>query len=317
MDPRAGSLAPWAAFIATLGLTLACSPAAAASEHDIEYVAEHLPEAAANHRLASLPLWQPAPETWSVALQLAYSRNAAGELTLAGPMAAIGLQYRLAPRWTLATFGFYDQLHVAGGNEQRPLEVRFATTVPLALPAQAEFARLAGKATIAGGGLAVAHDVDSGWLKHWQVTLGVVVQRVSLRDYASAYRILSGPSAGASGVVDYSADYNLLPALLGVSRRFDRGDWVLGPHALLVLPLVRRGVQGRIVGEGFDISGDTAEVGAGKHFGDPAVAFGFDLEYRPWRAWLDVGALVTQPLVEPAMHKGIDKSVLLSVGLRF
>jgi len=317
VDSRACALFPWAARMAALNLILACLPVAAAQEHDIEYVAEHLPEAAANHRLASLPLWQPAPVAWSVASQVAYSRNSSGELALAGPMAAIGLQYRLAPRWTLAAVGFYDRLQFSGENDQRPLEVRFATSVPLALPAQAEFASLGGRATIAGVGLALARDIASGWLKQWQVTFGIVAQRVSLRDYATAYRLLGGPSAGATGVVDYSADYNLLPALLGLSRRFERGDWTLGPHALLVMPLVRRGVEGRIVGQGFDIHGDTAEVGAGKHFGDPALAFGFDLEYRPWRAWLDVGALLSQPLAEPAMHKGIDGSVLLSVGLRF
>lgn len=317
MDPRACSLFPWAARTAALSLLLAGLPLAAAPEHDIEYVAEHLPEAAANHRLASLPLWQPPPDTWSVALQAAYSRNTAGELALAGPMAAIGLHYRLAPRWTLAAVGFYDPLRFSGENDRRPLQVRFATSVPLALPAQAEFASLGGKATIAGLGLTLAHDIESGWLKQWQLTFGLVGQRVSLRDYATAYRLLDGPSAGATGVVDYSGDYNLLPALLGLSRRFERGDWTLGPHGLLVLPLARRGVQGRITGPGFDISGDTAAIGAGKHFGDPALAFGFDVEYRPWRAWLDVGALVTQPVVEPAMHKGLDKSLLLSVGLRF
>ena len=302
---------------ALIALATACLPGAEAAEHDLEYVAEHLPEAAANHRLASLPLWQPAPDSWSVALQGAYSRNSAADLTLAGPLAAISGQYRLAPRWTLAAFGFYDRLRFSGENDQRPLDVRFAGSVPLALPAQAEFASLGGRATIAGAGFALGYDIESGWLKDWRVTFGGAVQRLSLRDYATRYRLLDGPSAGATGLVDYSAGYTLLPGLLGISRRFDRGDWALVPHGLLVLPLARRGVQGRISGQGFDIRGDTADVGAGKHVGDPALAFGLDLEYRPWRAWLDVGALLTQPLAEPAMHKGLDRSVLVSVGLRF
>ena len=315
MDSPAGSIAPLAALV--IASALACGPLKAAPEHDIEYLAEHLPEAAANHRLASLPLWQPAPDALGGALQVAYSRNAAEELALSGPLAAIAARYRLAPRWTVSAFGFYDRLRFSGEGDQRPLEVRFSRSVPLALPAQASFASLGGRATIAGGGLALTRDIPRGWLKDWQVTVGVAAQRVSLRDYASAYRVLSGPSTGATGVVDYSADYNLLPGMLGLARRVDRGDWALVPHVLLVLPLARRGVRGRIAGPGFDVRGDTAEIGAGKHFGDPALAFGLDLESRQWGAWLDVGALLSQPLAEPAMHKGIDRSVLVSAGLRF
>ena len=97
---------------------------------DLEYVAEHLPEAALNHRLATLPLWGPAPESWSLSVQGAWSRNTAQSLSLSGPLSSLGLQFRLSPRWPLTAFGFYDRLQFSGENDRRPLDVRFARSTP-------------------------------------------------------------------------------------------------------------------------------------------------------------------------------------------
>ena len=306
-------------WLAWSGLTTAIMTWALPSNavEDLEYVAEHLPEGAANHRLASLPLWGPTPESWSLSIQGAWSRNTAQSLSLSGPLSSLGLQFRLSPRWTLSAVGFYDRLQFSGENDRRPLEVRFARSTPLSLPADAAFARLGGTTTDAGVGIVLGYEMASGWLRDWRVTFGALAQRLALSDYTTRYRILSGASAGATGTVDYSANYNLLSGLIGLSRRFDRGDWGLTPHVLLAMPVVRRGVQGRITGDGFDISGDTANIGAGKHYGDPAIVFGFDFEYRPWRTWFDVGALLSQPVLEPMMHNGLSTSFLLSVGFRF
>ena len=43
---------------------------------------------------------------------------------------------------------------------------------------------------------------------------------------------------------------------------------------------VARGQQGRITAPGFDIAGSTADVGAGRHYGDPATTLGTEIEYR-------------------------------------
>ena len=59
----------------------------------------------------------------------------------------------------------------------------------------------------------------------------------------------------------------LIPSLEEVGARFERGDWAWTPHALFAMPFPRRGVKGRITGDGFDIHGDTADAGAGKHYG--------------------------------------------------
>jgi hypothetical protein len=89
-------------------------------------------------------------------------------------------------------------------------------------------------------------------------------------------------------------------------------NWSAIPHALIAWPIPRRGVIGHITGPGFDLHGDTAEVGAGKHFGDPSVTIGLDVSYLPAHFTVDVGMLATQHFLEPFIHKGIDANWLLS-----
>jgi hypothetical protein len=84
-----------------------------------------------------------------------------------------------------------------------------------------------------------------------------------------------------------------------------------------VVPLPRQGVQGRIAGPDFVLSGDTADAGQGKHYGDPWLALGLAVRYVPWNIDVDVGAVVSQALLEPAIHKGIDQNLAVSVSWQF
>jgi hypothetical protein len=84
-----------------------------------------------------------------------------------------------------------------------------------------------------------------------------------------------------------------------------------------VVPLPRRGVVGRIEGPGYDLRGDTGETGVGTPFGDPSVTVGFDFTYRPWNLTIDLGSAITQALVEPVIHKGIEGNWLISVSASF
>lgn len=307
---------PLLAGLAT-GAALLLATSTGYAKEDLEYISEHLPEGAMNYRYATLPLWSPAEDRWTFTAQGAWARTKTGGLGLNGPMGALAATRRLSPTWSVTGFGFYDRLRFSGDNEERPLLVRFANNVPLTLPADARFTRLGGTTTDYGVGLVLGHDITSGWFSDWRFTFGASIQNLKLSDYATRYQILSGPSAGQTGLVDYSGNYRFVSVLTGLSRRFERGDWAWTPHALFAMPFPRRGVKGRITGDGFDIHGDTADAGAGKHYGDATLAIGLDLEYRPWRASLDLGALLSQPFLEPAMHKGIDSSLLLSVSFRF
>jgi hypothetical protein len=84
-----------------------------------------------------------------------------------------------------------------------------------------------------------------------------------------------------------------------------------------VVPLPRRGVEGRITGPGYDLSGDTGTTHGDTPFGDPSVTLGFDVTYRPWNLTVDIGSTVSQALLEPVVHKGIDSNWLISASWNF
>jgi hypothetical protein len=290
-----------------------------AGPHSFEYVAEHLPESAMNNRLATLPLWSGAEAPvggWQTALQGAAARSQSGSLTLGGPMLSVTAGRPLGGGWTATLIGFADALRFSGGPEQRPLETLFARP-PLALPAEALFTDLQGTYRSMGAGLAFTLKRDGGWLGEHQWVAGALAQRVQLRDYRATYLVLDGASSGASGSVDYSGDYDFVVPFAGFAlvRRF--GPWTVVPHVLLGQALPRRGLQGRITGPGFDLQGDTATAGNGKHVGDPSLTAGVDVDYVPWGLTLSVGTLFLQAWLEPAEHKGTDRNWVISVSKRF
>jgi len=86
---------------------------------------------------------------------------------------------------------------------------------------------------------------------------------------------------------------------------------------LAAWPNPRRGVVGHIMGPGFDLRGDQEQAGAGAHFGDPSITLGFDVTYLPAHLTVDIGTLVTQALVEPVVHKGIETNLVISCLWRF
>ena len=293
--------------------------APAAAEHSFEFVAEHLPEAAMDNRFATLPLWSGAATPagqWQFALQGALARTTAGAMVLDGPMLSAAARRQLDQRWAVQAFGFFDQLAFSSSGERRPLETLFAQP-PLALPADALFTDLGGTYRNMGAGVAFNLQADGGWLGRREWVIGTLYQSVQLRDYRATYQVLEGPSSGATGVVDYSATYHHLTPFAGIALPRESGAWRWTPHVLLAVPLPRRGFQGRITGPGFDLSGDTATAGHGAPFGDLSLTFGLDATYKPWELAFDLGTLVTQALLEPMIHKGIDRNWVISAYKQF
>ena len=303
--------------IALVSVQSSMQPAAAS--HSFEFVAEHLPEVAMDNRFAALPLWNgssTAGGLWQFTVQGASTRITGGGLALGGPLVSTALQRQLDNQWSIVGFGFLDDLRFSGGNDQRPLDT-LVTTPPLALPAQALFTDLHGTYRNAGAGVGFNLKQDGGWLGAHQWVFGAIYQRVHLRDYRSTYQVLEGPSAGATGFVDYSADYSFFTPFAGLElhRRF--GSWSLAPHAQIAIPLPRHPLQGRIAGPGFDLGGDTARTGNGKPFGDFSLTLGLDVVFDPWDFAVDIGSFVSQAIVEPLVHKGIDRNWMISVYKRF
>lgn len=303
-----------ARFLAWLGTALAAQASLSATPEDIGFVSEHLPEIAMDNRYAQLPLWSScgAEHDYCPSLNIGYASTRSQTLTIDGPMLSLGLT-RYAGPWGITGFAFYDPLALRSGTEQRPLDVDFVSGVPYRLPALAEFSGLNGNADDMGFGIAVRRDASLPWLGPFTWTAGLLWQQVSLHDYRYDYRILEGPDAGSIGQIGYDADYRHFVPFAGMAwpRRGER--WAYAPHFQVAMPLPRRGMDGRITGPGFDLAGNQADNGAGKHFGDPSVTLGFDLTYLPWHLTFDLGTAVSQYLLEPKIHEGVDHDLLFTV----
>jgi hypothetical protein len=293
-------------------LSLACGPAAA--KEDIEFVAEHLPEVAMDNRYATLPLWNETRENdgWTVAAQAGFGHTSAGNLQIGGPMLAVAASRALSRRWSLNVMAFADSLALSGG-EQRQLQTLFAPSTPIMRPVEASFDGLDGTMRHYGAGVAAAMTSDSGWLGEHRWVGGVLFEQVELQDYRWNFEILAGDSAGTRGEIDFDNDYRHVTPFAGMQLVRERGDWTFSPHVLCALPLPRRGFVGHIQTAQFDIHGDTADNGNGKHFGDPSVTLGLDVTYRPAHLSLDIGTALTQQLLEPHVHRGVDSDWVLSV----
>ena len=118
-------------------------------------------------------------------------------------------------------------------------------------------------------------------------------------------------------MVDYSGNYSHLTPFAGLAVPRHFGTWSISPHVLLAIPVPRRGIQGRITGPGFDLSGNTANTGHGKHFGDVSATFGLDITYGPWGLTLDLGSFVSQALLERVAHQGVNRNWVMSAQKRF
>jgi len=315
--------------VAACAVLLVGEPAAAASQEDIEFVAEHLPEVAMDNRYASLPVWSaqtgvPADDAstnrargGTPALTLGYSRTSSGELALAGPTLAVSLQWGHLGRWSTSGFGFYDRETFSGRADLRPLRTLAILDVPLPLPAPARFDSRGGHAVHAGLGLAFTRAREGGRLgrHHWVV--GIQAEQMQLSGYAFDYRLLAGPATGTTGTAAFDGRYSHVTPFAGVEFPRRHGRWMFAPHALLAVPLPRRGVLTQLSGPGFDLRGNTEQVGNGKHFGDPSLALGLDATYEPWGLSVDLGSTLTQATLERLIHVGIESNWSLAASWRF
>ena len=293
-------------------LLLACGSAAA--KEDIEFVAEHLPEVAMDNRYATLPVWNDWSESdgWTFAAQAGLGHTSAGNLEIGGPMLAAAATRALSTRWSVSVMAFADTLSLSGG-EQRQLQTLFAPSTPILRPVDASFSDLDGEMRHYGAGVSAAMWSDRGWLGEHRWVGGVLFEEVGLRDYRWNFTILAGDSAGTRGEIDFDNDYRHVTPFVGLQLVREYGDWTFSPHGLIALPLPRRGFVGHISTADFDIHGDTADVGNGKHFGDPSVTLGLDIAYRPSHLSFDIGTVLTQRLLEPEVHKGVDSDWVVSV----
>lgn len=308
--------------ILVLMVPLALSGQDAHATQSIEFVAEHLAEIAMDNRYASLPLWSACEEhpqadrDFCFGINAAYGRTHSGTLSIDGPMLALNVSHPLGETYRLTGFVFVDDFSLGSGVERRPLYILFAD-VPLTQPVAAQFMGLDGTARDTGLGLALNGTADVRWLGSFEWSAGLMWQQFKLRNYRFDYLITEGPDLGTTGTLDYSATYNHISPFLGAAWPRSLGVWAFTPHVQLALPRPRRGIAGRITGPGFDLSGDTGDRGTGTPFGDPSVTIGFNVTYRPWNLTVDLGSTITQALIEPRIHEGVQHNLLLTTHWTF
>jgi hypothetical protein len=285
---------------------------------DIEFVAEHLPEVSMDNRYATLPVWSTNTEQPRGFLaQAAYSSVTTGELRISGPLLSVGYIRGINSEWSVGATLFVDRLQLSGNNDLRPLQTLFAPDTPLVRPAPARFDHLDGTMDHVGSAFTVARLSSGGWLGIHRWLAGVVIEQIKLADYSFDYEILEGPDAGVRGTIDFDTTYRHVTPILGLNVPRHVGLWSYDTTALLAWPIPRRGFVGHITGPGFDLHGDTADVGNGKHFGDPSLTLGFDVTYEPAHITFGLGTLVTQRLLEPHIHRGIETDWLLNVSVSY
>lgn len=301
--------------LALLPLASALPPLHAAES--LEFVGEHLPETAADNRYGAMPLATAPAGRGHLIVQSGYSSTESQQLRVAGRQLAIGYHFPLRGDRSLEAVAFADALSFSGGNTEMPLDVLFSDDIPLTLPATAEFGRLDGTMEHSGLGIFVDRPATLPCIGAVHLAYGAIIEEYRLSDYRAPYRIVSGPDAGTSGVADYSASYRFFTPMLQLARNIHAGNWVVSPRTTIALPLPRRGVEGRLTGPGFDISGNTADNGEGRHYGDFSLTLGLTLGYRPWRLGIDLGGLISQALLEPIIHKGIERNHVVSLSWRF
>jgi hypothetical protein len=316
MRMRIRSCVRQAVEVTAFGVAVAAlAPSQSQAKEDLEFVQEHLPEVAMDNRYATLPLWSGAraqDNPFALYVQGAFSSTSAGNLKIDGPLLSIGGRWQLSDRWGVGGFGFYDPLRLQGSREYRDLETLFAPTTPIERPVAAEFAGLNGTATDIGLGAYVSLDHEAGFLGAHRWIGGVLWQRLTLTDYRFDYRLLVGPQTGLTGKIDFDARYEHVVPFAGLELLRNYGTWATSAHALIALPLPRRGIVGHIEGPGFDVRGDTDSAGNGKHFGDPSLTLGYTITYVPAHLSFDLGTFATQALLESRIHRGIERNVVLS-----
>lgn len=293
-------------------LLLFAATGAYAATEDMDFVAEHLSEAAMDGRLLSLPLDYAdnlPRDGWSGDVGALAERIESGNVRLSGPGVGLGLRRQLSRSWAVLGAAYFDHLAFSGDIENRPVAPIFSASFPVSLPADATLSNQRGNMDQLGAGLAMRYQPEG---RRYSVTFGALRQRVKLDGYRVDYRLTSGPSAGTSGTLDYSANYAYWIPFATFEWRITRADWQFSPRFTAGFPQPQQGWRGRITGPGFDIAGDTDAIGRGKHMGDPFAGFGFGITYAPWNLTMDAGASLNQMLLEQRIHEGVDRAWLLN-----
>ena len=294
-------------WVTTLLALVAASSAQGAVE-DIDFVAEHLSEVSMDSRLLTLPIWSTGEARagqvdWL--LDGGYQRITTGGLSLSGASLGIGVRRAIGDSWAVGALAVWDRSSFDGGDPNRPVAPIFSDNIPLDLPADAVLTNLRGDVEQTGGGVTLSWRPAQ---RRFVLVGALLYFKVQQQGYRVDYTLTSGASTGTSGTLDYSSSFDFIIPTGGIEWQWQAGRWNFAPRLQAGIPLPRYGWRGRITGPGFDVAGDTDDIGRGKHMGDAFAGVGLGVTYEPWQLTVDVGTLLNQVLLEPRLHKGISRA---------
>ncbi len=286
---------------------------------DVNFLAEHVPEAAQDARAFAIP-WpgeNRAVGEWHLFAGAGASAAEANFARVRGGMFTLGASRALSVRSGILLFGFYDGFTVSGGSGTDVLRASFGPTVPLDLPEPARFSRPRGTVTHTGLGFAWTRAFGAaaeGGQSPWLFEAGVMADRLEVKGYRFDYELLGGADAGARGVLDHSSSATYATPFVGLQRTVALGgsSWVLRPRVMLGVPLPPGDFDARLTGPGFDVSTNGAGGRPGR-IGDGFVAFGAGLLERRSGLEIDLGSALVFPLFERFTHDGLDRALMLNL----
>jgi hypothetical protein len=300
-----------------LAALAAARTGAAATVHDIHFLAEHVIESGMDAHYQGLP-WPAGPLTpgeWRPAVDLSTAHTQTDFMNLDGSMIAIGAGRGIGQRWGYELFGFAAAMNVGGGRGEAPLGAAFLRDVPLDLPQRAAFMDPRGSLRDDGVGGAVVRERAVTAAHTARITAGALVQRLRVGHFAVDYRLLAGADAGTTGSMEHSNAATFVTPFVGweqtrpLARR-----WTWSPRAMLLMPLPPADFRSRLTGPAFDIA--TPSAAATAKIGDPFVTLGVSLTHRPSGVEVDIGALAAFTLAEKQSHPGIDRAWAAHVAWR-
>jgi hypothetical protein len=297
-------------WLCAAALAFVASPALAASDYDIHYLAEHVPESGMDAHYQTLP-WPSAPlvqSGWEQSLHVSTAHTTTDFIDLDGPMVAFAATRGVAPGRGYELLGFYSAMDISGGSDRLAVTPKFLS-VPFDLPQPATFSNPRGTYQHYGVGAALVRDRGHSA----QLVAGVLLESVDATGFKMDYTLAGGPESGMSGLIDYSHRATFLTPFVGWQRTNRLSQhWAWTPRARLTYPLPPGDMDVRLTGPGFDVTAqDPIDVG------DPYVAAGLALSHAPSGFEVDLGRMLFFPLAERVSHAGVDKAFLFHVAWRW
>lgn len=291
--------------------------AIAPPEEDVHFLLEHLAEAAQDARYFALPWPATTGTDWEPVVAVAATRFDVTIAKTQGLLLTAGAARKLDERWSCELIGFFDQFDIGGNTTEHVLTPGPLGQVPLDIPERAEFSSPGGRIRHSGIGAVFRRDLQSG-NSEWRTAgiAGLLLERLELADFRIHYRLLAGANAGTAGVLDYSGTHHFISPFVGYQAERTVGSrWTVAPRAALGIPLPVGKFDLHLTGPGLDLTPESTGAGHGR-IGDGYLMVGVGARDRLSGMEIDLGSMLTFPLIERLTHEGVSQGIFVSVTWR-